>query len=197
MDHGSNDEQMSVTGPDARPCANSSKRLRSKLQPKRSALGVFSSPLKNALPEMDHSLLIFIHSILRYLVLISVGYAGITHLVGLLRGAPILNGERTAAIIALALCHLQLVLGLSLYLLRISLYSDMAQPFQRFWKYEHIGTMVTAIVLVTLGRILSRRAEQERGKQIRVAAFYLIALVLMLWATPWPFTTIGHGRAWM
>jgi hypothetical protein len=30
-----------------------------------------------------------------------------------------------------------------------------------------------------------------------VAIFYLIALVLMLWATPWPFTEIGIGRGWL
>ncbi len=145
---------------------------------------------------MDNSFLLFSHSLLRYLVLLSVAYAGITHLVGYLRGAPILTVERTGSIVALALCHVQLGLGLTLYLTRYSAYSDMAQPYQRFWKYEHILTMIIAISLVTVGRILSKRAEEETGKQIRVAAFYLIALALMLWATPWPSTAIGHGRQW-
>jgi RsiW-degrading membrane proteinase PrsW (M82 family) len=62
---------------------------------------------------------------------------------------------------------------------------------------EHLGTMVIAIVLVTLGRALSKRAKEERTKQKRVAIFYLIALALMLWATPWPFREIGHGRGWL
>jgi len=146
---------------------------------------------------MDHTFLIFAHSLLRYLVLFAVAFAGITHLMGLLRNKPILNGERTVAIVALALCHLQLVLGLALYLLRRGLYEDMAKPYQTFWKYEHLGTMLIAIVLVTLGRVLSKRAQEERGKQMRVAIFYLIALALMLWATPWPFTVIGHGRPWL
>lgn len=146
---------------------------------------------------MDHSFLIFAHSLLRYLVLFAVAYAGITHLVGLLRSTPILNGERTVAIVAMALCHLQLVLGLALYLLRRGLYENMAKPTQTFWKYEHLGTMLIAIILVTLGRTLSKRAKEERGKQMRVAIFYLIALGLMLWATPWPFTEIGHGRPWL
>ncbi len=146
---------------------------------------------------MDHSFLIFAHSLLRYFVLLTVAYAGITHLLGLLRKAPILNGERTVAIVAMALCHLQLALGLALYFLRRGLYEDMAKPYQTFWKYEHLGTMLIAIILVTLGRSLSKRAQEERGKQLRVAVFYLIALALMLWATPWPFTQIGRGRPWL
>jgi len=146
---------------------------------------------------MDGNILIFFHSLLRYLALLAVGYAGLSHLMGLLRNTPILNGERTVAIIAVVLCHLQLVLGLALYFMRSAAYAEMAQPYQRFWKYEHLGMMLIAIILVTLGRSLSKRAEKERGKQIRVAIFYLIALALMLWATPWPFTDIGHSRPWL
>lgn len=146
---------------------------------------------------MDGSILIYFHSLLRYLVLFAVLYAGLSHLVGLLRGTPILNGERTMAIVAVVLCHLQLVFGLVLYLMRRGLYSDMAQPYQRFWKFEHLGVMLIAILLVTLGRSLSKRAKKEQAKQLRVAVFFLIALLLMLWATPWPFTEIGHGRTWI
>jgi cell division protein FtsW (lipid II flippase) len=146
---------------------------------------------------MDGNILIFFHSLLRYLVLAAVAYAGLSHLIGLLRSTPILNGERTAAIIAMVLCHIQLVLGLGLYLMRRAAYSEMAQPYQRFWKFEHIGMMIIAIVLVTLGRSLSKRAQEERSKQLRVAIFFLIALVIMLWYTPWPFTEIGHSRAWL
>lgn len=146
---------------------------------------------------MDGSILIYFHSLLRYAVLAAVAFAGITHLLGLLRARPILNGERTVAIVAVVLSHVQLALGLLLYFTRRGLYSDMAQPFQRFWKYEHLGTMLIAILLVTLGRSLSKRAKEERAKQLRVAVFFLIALLLMMWATPWPFTEIGHGRSWI
>ncbi len=146
---------------------------------------------------MDNSFLLFSHSLLRYLVLLSVAYAGSTHLVGYLRGTPILTVERTGSIVALALCHIQLGLGLTLYLTRYSTFADMAHPFQQFWKYEHISTMIIAITLVTVGRILSKRAFEEPKKQIRVGIFYLIALALMLWAIPWPSTAIGHGKPWI
>jgi chromate transport protein ChrA len=109
---------------------------------------------------------------------------------------PILVGERMIAIIAMVLCHVQLVVGLVLYLFRVKSYTPN-YPSYTFWKFEHIGTMLIAIILVTLGRSLAKRAKEERAKQLRVAVFYLIGLALMLWATPWPFREIGHGRGWL
>lgn len=143
-----------------------------------------------------NDLLLFFHSLMRYAVIITVAFAGITHLIALLRKAPILNGERQAAIFAVIFSHVQLVLGLVLYFLRKDAYVSTTTS-GRFWKFEHIGMMVIAVILVTLGRSLSKRAEEDRSKQLRVAIFYLIALALILWATPWPFTELGHGRGWL
>lgn len=148
---------------------------------------------------MDSSFLVFAHSVLRYAVLLAVAYAGITHLLGRLRLRPILTIHRTMAIVAVVVCHVQLVLGLILYLMNSTYALDSSSPLGRFWRFEHIGTMVVAVVLVTLGRSLSKRVKDERAKQMRVAVFYLIALVLMLWAIPWPVTEFGHltGRGWL
>jgi L-asparagine transporter-like permease len=57
--------------------------------------------------------------------------------------------------------------------------------------------MVIAIALVTVGRITSKKAKTEQGKHLRIAVFYLIALALMLWMIPWPFTAMGEGRGWI
>lgn len=145
---------------------------------------------------MSNDFFLFVHSLLRYAVLLTVAFAGLTHLFGYLRQKPILNGERTMAIVAMVLCHVQLVIGVSLYLGRVQHYVDESVS-GRFWKYEHIGMMILAIALVTMGRMLSKRAKMEPSKQLRVAVFYLIALVIFLWATPWPFTEHGHGRGWL
>ncbi len=146
---------------------------------------------------MQDHLLLFVHSLLRYGVLLSVALAGFMHLYGSLRQRPILIGERKLSIIAVILCHSQLVIGLLLYLMNFSTYSQMGGEVGRFWKMEHIGVMVFAIALVTIGRVSSKRAKDERLKQKRVAIFYLIALALMLWAIPWPSTELGRGRGWL
>lgn len=147
---------------------------------------------------MDNTFLLFVHSLLRYGVLLLVGAAGLLHLRGYLQQRPILTYERTMAIVAVILCHAQLVVGLILYLIGFKYYSQMSGDVGRFWKMEHLGTMLIAIALVTIGRASSRRAQDELVKQKRIAIFYLIALALMLWATPWPSReAIGHGRGWI
>ena len=138
----------------------------------------------------------FVHSLLRYGVLVSVALAGLLALRGWLMKRPIRTYERALSIVAMVLCHVQLVVGLILYLMRVKSYTPN-YPYYTFWKFEHIGTMIIAIVLVTVGRSLAKRARKEPVKQRQVAVYYLIALLLMLWATPWPFREIGHGRGWL
>lgn len=154
-------------------------------------------PLSSIRPHMDTGILNFFHSLLRYGVLLFVAAAGITALIGLLRRQPILVYERMLAVVAVILCHVQLVIGLLLYFLRFKAFGHMQPAHQRFWKMEHISTMVVAIVLVTVGRAMSKRAHQEDRKQRLIAIFFLIALVLMLWATPWPFKEVGSGFGWL
>jgi len=146
---------------------------------------------------MDGSLFIFFHSLLRYLLLIAVIGAAAGHLRGYINKRPIYNMDRTLAILAVVLSHIQLAIGLFLYFIKKHYALDSSSSEGRFWKMEHLGAMLVAIVLVTTGRALSRRARDERQKQRHIWLFYLIALALMLWAIPWPFREIGHGRGWI
>ncbi len=146
---------------------------------------------------MENTFLVFVHSLLRYGVLLTVAAAGLLHLRGWLAQKPLLNGERTLSIWAVIFCHIQLVTGLILYLLNWNAYAKMGGAMGRFWKMEHLGVMILAVALVTIGRISSKRAKDERIKQKRIAIYYLIALVLILLAIPWPFREVGHGRGWI
>lgn len=146
---------------------------------------------------MDFNLLSFTHSLLRYGVLFTVLFAFVVNLRGWLMGRPILTGERVATILAMVLCHIQLVLGLILYLQNLSVFDKMEGAHQRFWKFEHIGTMILAIALITAGRMISKRAKEEGAKQRTIAITYGIGLALMLMATPWPFREVGHGLGWL
>ena len=146
-----------------------------------------------------------LHSLLRWLVLFSVAIAGFVSLVGYLRKQPIIVWERSLTILAMVLCHVQLVLGLAMYALRYKSYAILTpRGFQtslsasviRYWKYEHIAVMIIAIALVTIGRLVSKKAKTEPGKQLRIAIFYLVALLLMLMMMPWPFRE-GFGRSWL
>ena len=146
---------------------------------------------------MDQNILTFFHSLLRYAVLLFVAAAGFVALMGWLRQRPILVYERMLAVVAMVLCHIQLAIGLALYGMRFKAFELMAPSHQRYWKMEHIVMMIAAIALVTIGRMLSKRAKEEPIKQRHVAIFYLIALVLMLAGIPWPFTEVGRDLGWL
>lgn len=149
---------------------------------------------------MDNSFLSFLHSLVRYGVLLSVLFAFLVNLRGWLMVRPILTGERMITILAMVLCHVQLVIGGILYAMNAqAIHKADAGVYQKFLRNEHIWSMLIAILLVTLGRMLSKRAKDEMAKQRLVAVFYGLGLFLMLWATPWPFTEIGRltGIGWL
>ncbi|MEZ4807293.1 MAG: hypothetical protein R2815_07425 [Flavobacteriales bacterium] len=143
----------------------------------------------------------FLHSLLRYAVLIMVAVAGFTALRGYLGRSPVLTWHRSAAIIAMVLCHIQLVVGIILYANNFGTFEERfgeRPDLMRFWKMEHIATMILAIALVTMGRSLSKKAKTEPGKQLRIAVFYLIGLFLMLAMIPWPFMAkFSHMYQWI
>lgn len=147
-------------------------------------MGIFSASL-------------FFHSVLRWGILFTVAIAGITALIGLLRRTPITNLHHHSTVVAMVLCHMQLVIGAILYGLRLPAYRFMAGTQGRYWKMEHLALMVLVILLVTIGRMASSRADTEHGKLLRVAIFYLPALLIMLLSIPWPGTAMGMGRGWL
>lgn len=155
---------------------------------------------------MDEStqLIRLFHSLLRWGILLTVAVGGFAALIGYLRKAPIIVWERAVTIWAMVLCHIQLVVGLIFYSLRFKYWKAVSTVGNqtafsdagiRYWKYEHLTIMLVGIILVTLGRTLSKRAQTEPGKQLRVAIFFLLALLLFLVSIPWPGT--AHGRQFL
>lgn len=139
----------------------------------------------------------FFHSLLRYAVLLALLYAFIVNLRGMLAQRPILTGERLITILAMVLCHVQLVFGIILYAMNFEAIDRMVDPYKRFWKFEHIGIMLLAIVLITAGRMSSKKAKSERAKQQRIVVFYGIGLVLILLGIPWPFRDAFRSLGWL
>ncbi|MCB0757976.1 MAG: hypothetical protein KDC01_05925, partial [Flavobacteriales bacterium] len=123
---------------------------------------------------------LFFHSLLRWGILLTVAGAGFAALVGWVRNGPVISWQRALAIWAMILCHVQLIIGFLLYFMLFDSFSRLGSDQARYWKFEHMGMMVIAIALVTIGRLASKKAKTERGKHMRVAIFYLLALAVML-----------------
>lgn len=147
---------------------------------------------------MDNNFLSLAHSLLRYAVLIVLVFAFFVNLRGVIQQRPILTGERLVTILAMVLCHVQLVIGVILLVMYWNVFNNPdAGAFGRFIKFEHSAPMVLAIALITIGRMLSKRAQNERTKQMRIVVFYGLGLVLILASIPWPFRNLGYPFGWL
>lgn len=136
-----------------------------------------------------------LHSLVRWLVLISLlfgVYRGFKGWFGNYPFSPFDNGVRKwTAIIA----QIQLVIGITLYsispLVRYFLHhfkTALPEREVRFFGMEHAVVMVSAIVVITIGSIKSRRKKTSREKYKTMAIWYSIGLLMILSSMPLPFS---------
>jgi hypothetical protein len=94
----------------------------------------------------------------------------------------------------------QLLLGLLLYFVLSPNTAAILEDFgaamrdrnTRFWAVEHGVLMLFAIVMAHLGKVLSRKAQSAKAKQMRLIVCFTLATLAMLAATPWP--GMANGR---
>jgi hypothetical protein len=139
--------------------------------------------------------LLHLHNVLRWVILITL----ILSIAKLMTKQDALKTSKILLISA----HSTLVLGLYQYFFGAFGYAlikntvggmkeVMKNGAVRFWAVEHITSMILAIVLITIGHISLKKG----AKASTTATFYLIALLLILSAIPWPFRA-GIGRPWL
>ncbi len=89
--------------------------------------------------------------------------------------------------------HTQLLIGLILYMISPKVdFSQMSVAMFRFFTVEHTFMMLIAIVLVTIGKIKSKKLVGA-NKHRTILYFYILALLIIIVAIPWPFRNLGSG----
>lgn len=105
-----------------------------------------------------------------------------------------IDNATSGALVGLA--HLQLVLGFLLYFglspITQAAFSDfgaaMKDPYLRMYAVEHFVTMFIAVLLIQVGRIVSKKASNDATRFRKMAIFTSLALLLMLSRMPnWNF----------
>ncbi|MGE0560268.1 MAG: hypothetical protein AB7O47_00490 [Flavobacteriales bacterium] len=125
------------------------------------------------------------HSGFRWLVIIFLVIAILKSFAGWFGKKEYNKGDNMIALLLLSVTHLQLIFGVIMYFISpkiISMGEAMKDATIRFWAIEHGFTMLIAIVLITLGRVLSKKAATSELKFKKGAIFYTIAFALILWA---------------
>ena len=110
-------------------------------------------------------------------------------------------GDKKLALFTLMSVHIQLVIGLLLYFMgnyyqAIETTDESVKALNRFFRMEHIATMIIAIALITIGYSKAKRASSDRAKFKSLAIFFTIGLILILAMIPWPFMEKFSKYGW-
>ena len=148
-----------------------------------------------------HTGLIHLHNILRWIILILLVVALFRHFAGMTGKKPFTSGDKKTGLFLMISAHTQFLTGLYLWffgpwgysvLKSIGMGAAMKDPIFRFWTVEHNTGMLIAIVLITIGRGVSKKNIPDAAKHSKSFWFYLIALLIILVSVPWPFRQVAR-----
>ena len=141
-----------------------------------------------------YSAALVLHSLLRWIVLVSAVVALARALSGLRGHTQWTRADERASLWFTLSLDIQTVIGLILY---VALSPFTRQAFQdfggamrtpsvRFWVMEHAAGMLIAVVLTHVGRVRMRKALDAASRHRQAAIFFGLALLLILLSIPWP-----------
>ena len=146
-----------------------------------------------------YQLLLSLHSITRWLVLLSLFYTIWLSIKGMVTQGLFTRVDNLARHLTATVIHVQLLLGLYLYtispVVKVNFElqnTGKIMDEQLFFKYLHIGLMIAAVVLVTIGSAKTKRIQADRLKFSTMLAWYTAALMIILIAIPWPFSPLSN-----
>ena len=143
--------------------------------------------------------LLHFHSFWRYIVLLLLVIAVVKSISGWLGKRTFASSDNKISLFTTISIHIQLLMGLSLYFISPYVkFSDfgsvMKNTHDRFWTVEHTILRLVAVVLITIGRLSSKKAATDIARHKKIAIYFTIGLLLILLAIPWPFSNIS--RPW-
>lgn len=143
--------------------------------------------------------LTFLHSIFRWLVLLSLFYSVFRAYKGYFSSGEFLKVDNAVRHWTATIAHIQLVFGIILYSQSPIIkyfwnnFDEAKESFDVvFFGMIHISFMLLAIILITIGSSISKRKTTDRDKFKTILIYYVIALVIIFLAIPWPFSPFAN-----
>jgi hypothetical protein len=138
-----------------------------------------------------HPAFLHTHNALRWLVLIA-GVLTVLQAVKGLKGDRPYAGARRTGVLFMASLHLQLIIGLVLFVVSPyvqqamgNMSATMKDPGTRFLIAEHPTLMVIAVVVATVGSIVAKNATDDAARHRKLLTFTVVTLLLLLAGIPW------------
>lgn len=142
-----------------------------------------------------------LHNFGRWVVIILLLVAIAKSLRGISGNKPFTNGDKKTGLFLMIAAHTMFLIGLYQWFagpwgLQNIINSGMKVVIKnnvyRFWAIEHITGMITAIILITIGRSLTKKNVSDKIKHRRSFWFYFIAFLIIIVSVPWPFREVAR-----
>lgn len=151
-----------------------------------------------------YSILLDMHSWVRWLVLASLLYAVCRSLYGWIWGHQFTAADNSVRHVTATVSHVQFLIGIALYFVS-PVVQYFVQNFNtavhqrdiRFFGMEHITMMVIAISMITIGSVRAKRKGTDLAKFKTIAIWYGFGLIIIFLSIPWefsPFTSRPYLR---
>jgi hypothetical protein len=146
-----------------------------------------------------YSTLIFLHSLTRWLVVISLLYAIYRAYQGLRGRKSFSKSVNSIRHWTATIAHVQLIIGILVY--------TQSPGVRYFWRHTrealhnwdvtfyslvHALLMLLAIVVLTIGSAKAKRMSSDRDKFSVMLNWFLLAFILIFIAIPWPFSPLSN-----
>src|SRR5882757_6184911 len=137
-----------------------------------------------------------LHSFLRWCILLLLVIGILRSLGGMTGKKPFTAGQKKMGLFLMIAAHTELLIGLYQWIVgpwgiknlsNMGMGAAMKDNVARFYGIEHITAMIIAIVLITIGRGVSKKNIPDAVKQKKTFWFFLVALLIILVSIPWPF----------
>ncbi|MEI3802043.1 hypothetical protein SAMN05660461_3407 [Chitinophaga ginsengisegetis] len=144
----------------------------------------------------------YVHSFLRWAILLAGLWAVIRSLKGVTGKTPFTAADSKAGLFFMIFCDLQLVVGLILFFMSplsqagvADMGGAMKNPVLRFFTVEHEVMAIIAIALVHIGKSKIKKAATDAQKHKLGLIFFGLAFIVILALIPWPFRE-ALGKGW-
>jgi cytochrome bd-type quinol oxidase subunit 2 len=142
--------------------------------------------------------LLFYHSIVRWLAVVSLAYATYRAYKGYTLKTVFTKTDNTVRHWTATISHIQLFIGIILYSQSSIIkyfwinFKEASQNLDTtFFSLIHVTLMITAIVLITVGSALAKRKQEDNEKFKTMLTWFSISLTIIFIAIPWPFSPLA------
>lgn len=144
-----------------------------------------------------YSFLLALHSLIRWLVLVSLLYSIFIAYRGWLLKRPFTKVDGVIRSVTTTIAQIQLVIGAWLYCISPvvnyflhNFKTAVREREIRFFGMEHITMMIIAITVVTIGSVKAKRKATDQQKFKTMAIWFMVALLIILLSVPWSFSPL-------